>query len=66
MTKKKGRAYMDQTVLSIIIVAVLGVAFIAVVANEIRKKKQGKHSCSCGGNCGACPVGCGRQESTDK
>ena len=43
---------MDQTVLSIIIVAVLGVAFIAVVANEIRKKKQGKPSCSCGGNCG--------------
>ena len=56
---------MDQTVLSIIIVAVLGVAFIAVVANEIRKKKQGKPSCSCGGNCGACPVGCGQRESTD-
>jgi len=49
---------MDPLVLSIIIVSVIAVAFVAVVANEIRKKKQGKGSCSCGGSCGACPVGC--------
>ena len=39
---------------TIIISSVIGVIFVAIIANEIYKKKKGKHSCSCGGNCGAC------------
>ncbi len=42
--------------LTVIIAALIGVAFVAIVANEVRKKKKGIHTCSCGGNCGACPL----------
>ncbi len=31
--------------------------FVAIVAQGIRNKKQGKSSCSCGGSCGGCPSG---------
>ncbi|MDO4608658.1 MAG: FeoB-associated Cys-rich membrane protein [Clostridia bacterium] len=37
---------------TIIILSVIAVIFVAIVINEIRKKKQGKSSCSCG--CGGC------------
>lgn len=50
---------------TILIAAVVAVIFFAIVINEIRKKKQGKGSCSCGGSCGACPMG-GSCHSTDK
>ncbi|MBQ3015291.1 MAG: FeoB-associated Cys-rich membrane protein [Clostridia bacterium] len=43
-----------KTIATIIIASVIALLFIAVVANEIIKKKKGKPSCSCGGNCGAC------------
>ena len=43
---------------TIIIATVIAVIFIAVIVNEVRKKKSGKSSCSCGGNCGACGMGC--------
>ncbi len=39
---------------TIIISAVIGLVFVAIVVNEIIKRKKGKPSCSCGGNCGAC------------
>ena len=39
---------------TIIIASVIGVIFTLVIVNEIFKKKRGKSSCSCGGNCGAC------------
>ena len=39
------------TLIGTIIVAVV---FIALVVSEIRKKKSGKGSCSCGGSCGGC------------
>lgn len=39
---------------TVIISTVLGLAFVAIIANEIYKKKKGRSSCSCGGNCGAC------------
>lgn len=37
-----------------IIAGVIAVLFIAVVIKGVIDKKRGKHSCSCGGNCGAC------------
>lgn len=44
---------MDPLVLSIIIFSALVLAFVAVVVNEVRKKKAGKSSC---GNCSGCPM----------
>lgn len=37
---------------TIIILCVVAAVFVLIVANEIKKKKQGKSSCSCG--CGGC------------
>ena len=39
---------------TIIVASVVGLIFILIVANEIRKKIKGTPSCACGGNCGAC------------
>ena len=39
---------------TVIVAAIIGVIFVAIVANEIRNRIKGKSSCSCGGNCGAC------------
>ena len=47
-----------DNILTIVIASVIGAAFLAVVIKMIIDKKKGKHSCSCGGSCGACPVGC--------
>jgi uncharacterized membrane protein len=41
---------------TIIVAAVIGVIFVAIVATKVIHLRQGKHSCSCGGNCGACGV----------
>jgi hypothetical protein len=43
---------------TIIIASVVAVIFVLVVVNEVKKRKSGKGSCSCGGNCGACGMGC--------
>lgn len=51
---------------TIIITAVIAIAFLAVVVKGIIDKKNGKHSCSCGGSCGACPMGCGCHEEEEK
>ena len=37
---------------TVIVAAIIGVIFVAIVANEIRNRIKGKSSC--GGNCGAC------------
>ena len=41
---------------SIIIISVIALAFGAVIATLVIKKKKGKSICSCGGSCGACPM----------
>ncbi len=43
---------------TIIILAIVVVVFLAIIIREIRNKKNGKGSCSCGGNCGACGMNC--------
>lgn len=40
--------------LSYVLIGLIAAAFVSVVAIGIRNKRQGKSSCSCGGNCGAC------------
>ncbi|MBQ8509800.1 MAG: FeoB-associated Cys-rich membrane protein [Clostridia bacterium] len=39
---------------TIIVAAIVAVIFLAIVITEIRNRKKGKHSCSCGGSCGTC------------
>lgn len=39
---------------TIIIALIIAVVFIAIIFNEINKKKKGKSSCSCG--CGGCAM----------
>ena len=39
---------------TIIVGSVVALIFIAIVANEIYKKKTGKITSPCGKNCGAC------------
>ncbi len=39
---------------TLLIAAVVAGIFLAIVISEIRKKKQGKSSCSC--SCGGCPM----------
>ena len=42
--------------LSILILGLILAGVVAVILREIRLRKQGKSSCSCGGSCGACPM----------
>ncbi|MBE6991846.1 MAG: FeoB-associated Cys-rich membrane protein [Ruminococcaceae bacterium] len=41
-----------------IVAAIVAAVFIAIVVKMISDKKNGKSSCSCGGNCRACGAGC--------
>lgn len=43
---------------SVLILLGLTAITAAIIITGIRNKKQGKSSCSCGGKCGACPMGC--------
>ncbi len=45
---------------TIIITAIIAFSVMAIIAKGIKNKKEGKHSCSCGGNCGACPMNCSK------
>ena len=47
-----------KVILTAVIASVIAALFAAVVVVMIINKKKGKPSCSCGGNCGACPIGC--------
>lgn len=38
--------------------AILAAILTAIVARGIYNKRHGKSSCACGGNCGACGMGC--------
>lgn len=39
---------------TVLITALIAGLVFAILANEIRKRKKGQPSCSCGGNCGLC------------
>ena len=43
---------------TILVALVVLVVFTAIVARSIHNRKNGKGSCSCGGDCGACGGGC--------
>lgn len=47
---------------TIIVASLVAILFIAIVINEIHKKKTGKSTCSCGGNCGSCGMGCNKEQ----
>ena len=49
---------MDPILLTVIIALPIAAAFVAVIAKMIIDKRNGKHSCSCGGNCSLCGCGC--------
>lgn len=42
--------------LSWVILGVIAVLFVAVIVCEIRNRKKGKKTCSCGGSCGGCAM----------
>ena len=44
---------------TIIVAAIVAAVFLAIVIREIRNRKKGKGSCSCGGSCDACGMNCG-------
>ena len=46
-----------MNIATIIVLAMISVILSAIIINEIKKKKQGKTSCSCG-SCGGCPFNC--------
>ena len=37
-----------------LVASIIGGIVVLIIIGEIRKKKRGQSSCSCGGNCGAC------------
>ena len=43
---------------TIIVGSIVAILFVAIIINEIKKKKSGKGGCSCGGNCCACGMNC--------
>ncbi len=42
--------------------AILIAILAAIIARWIYNKRHGKSSCACGGNCGACGMGCGAHQ----
>ncbi|MGN0647010.1 MAG: FeoB-associated Cys-rich membrane protein [Oscillospiraceae bacterium] len=40
--------------------AILAAILTAIIVRWIYNKRNGKSSCGCGGNCGACGMGCHR------
>ena len=55
-----------ETIITIIVAAIIAILFVSVIVNEIIKKKKGKPSCSCGGNCGACGLCPSRSTAPDE
>ena len=51
---------------TIIISSIIAIIFVAIVANEITKKKRGKSTCSCG--CKNCALSdmCHKENTEDK
>jgi hypothetical protein len=45
---------MKETILSIVVVAIVAAIFLAIVVRGIINKKKGKSSCSCG--CSGCAM----------
>lgn len=48
-----------------LVLAVIIAILTAIVARGIYNKRSGRSSCSCGGNCGACGMGCGRRSEDE-
>ena len=44
---------------------VLAVIVAILVARGIYNRRRGRSSCSCGGNCGACGMGCGSHKQDE-
>lgn len=52
---------------TILVAGIIAIIFVAIVANEIRKRKRGQGSCSCGcSGCGMSDVCHGNQKDTKK
>ena len=47
---------MIEILTTVLVGSVIAALFVAVIISEVKKKKSGKSSCSCGGNCGACDL----------
>ncbi len=43
---------------TIALTTIIAVAVVAIVLKGIKNKREGKHTCSCGGNCVSCPMNC--------
>jgi len=51
---------------TIIVGSIVALIFIAIIANEIYKKKAGKITSPCGKNCGACGLCRGQSKNSDE
>ena len=56
---------MDMNWQSWLVLAVIVAILAAIAARGIYNKRRGKSSCSCGGNCGACGMGCGSHKQDE-
>ncbi len=41
---------------TVIVASVIALVVIAIIVNEIKKRKDGKGGCSCGGSCPGCAM----------
>lgn len=41
---------------TIFVACIVAVVLLAIVVTAVQNKKKGKHTCSCGGNCGGCAM----------
>lgn len=58
--------FIMQSILPTVIVAsILAVILVAIVWNEIRKRKRGQGSCACGGSCGSCTACHGGKQAAE-
>jgi len=50
---------------TIIVASIIAAIFVVIIVKGILDKKKGKSSCSCGGSCGACGMGCHQNKETE-
>ncbi len=43
---------------TLIITVFIAIMVVTIIVRGVKNKKEGKHSCSCGGSCGVCPMNC--------
>ena len=56
---------MELNLPTVIIAAVIAVAVIAIIVNNVRKSKRGEGSCACSGGCSGCKNSCCSAEKTE-